>query len=76
MYGKVLLSSFHSGKIEPCTRRLVLEISIDMSVAFFFGQNLVTFSKFFRGRVLPPSTHPLPTALLGIIELIPFNILG
>ena len=29
-----------------------------------------------QGEGITPSTPPLPTALLGIIELIPFNILG
>ena len=57
MYGKVLLSSFHSGKIEPCTTSSSRDINWYVSCIFFW-QNLVTFSKFFRGRVLPPSTHP------------------
>ena len=57
MYGKVLLSSFHSGKIEPCTTSSSRDINWYVSCIFFW-QTLVTFSKFFRGRVLPPSTHP------------------
>ena len=54
MYGKVLFSSFHSGKIEPCTTSSSRDIN--MSVAFFFRQTL--------------PNYPLPSILVYLLFLL------